>query len=246
MCGGLHQNLLVSLVLSRSRIPIQLLGWDVASCLHYDACAQDGVVASWFRGVGSDKSPELGHSAWLCRQVVSITFMWGLIKRGLSFIQFHNMILIMGGHGNYRCSVTAWSISFFSLSSEAVKWAYSDKLACVSGFRKTCCVIWVLWHVISPYLTNKAECTWLVQISFLCFSLEEFLKPPLSLYPCTICYQFLSQAFQERSQCEVFVLESKIKMGKKVYIPSLMKRRNQMSVGTADFPQTFSTCLQQW
>lgn len=28
--------------------------------------------------------------------IVSITLMWGLIKTGIAFIQFHNMILMRG------------------------------------------------------------------------------------------------------------------------------------------------------
>lgn len=62
------------------------------SCLHHNAHAQDSVIVQ-----GSDKGkPDFGHSAWLYRLIVRSTLMWNLIKAGLAFIQFHNMILMMG------------------------------------------------------------------------------------------------------------------------------------------------------
>lgn len=81
------------------------------------------------------KSPELGHSAWLqadCERYIYV----GSDQSQAFFYSVSQHDFNYGGVGNYHCWVTAWSINFFSLSREAVKWAYSDKLACVSGFRR--------------------------------------------------------------------------------------------------------------
>lgn len=96
--------------------------------------------------------------------------------------------------------------------------------------------------VISPYLTNKTECVWFVWISFSSLFLKIINESTLFVPQ---GYSVLPASFPSLPgslSMQAFVLESKIKTGKNVYVPWVMKIRIQMSVGT----QTDSSKYSVW
>lgn len=94
--------------------------------------------------------------------------------------------------------------------------------------------------MISPYLTKKTECIWFVWISFSSLFLKRINKSTLFILQ---GYSVLPTSFLSLPgslSMRAFVLESKMKTGKNVYISWVMKIRIQMSVGTLNDSSEYS------
>lgn len=89
-----------------------------------------------------------------------------------------------------------------------------------------------MFDVISPDLTNKTEWIQFVWISFSSLFLQRVNKSTPFLYLKAVLLPASFPSVPGSLSMQAFVLESKIKTGKNVYIPWVMKIRIQMSVGT--------------